>query len=298
MDGVLLIDKPCGPTSHDVVARLRRTTGERSIGHTGTLDPNATGLLPLVLGRATRLALFFSGSDKTYEATIRWGFATDTDDAAGVVRGVATSARPADDDVDLALEAFRGTFSQIPPQHSAKKVRGAKAYDLARGGQSVDLAPVTVTIHSLEVLQRSDDLVAIRLRASAGFYVRALARDLGHRIGCGAHLAGLRRIASGRFTIADAITLAEAEREGPGIAARLLSPAEALSSLPAVSVTDLGLRRAAHGNSVGPEHLRGAGMPLLAGGQRVRILEPGGALLAVAESRGGALHPIVVLGYN
>src|SRR5438874_2729043 len=154
MDGVLLIDKPSGPTSHDVVARLRRTTGERSIGHTGTLDPNATGLLPLVLGRATRLASFFSGSDKTYEATIRWGFATDTDDAAGRVRGVTTAARPSNDDVDLALEAFRGTFSQVPPQHSAKKVRGAKAYDLARGGQSVDLAPVTVTIDSREVVQR------------------------------------------------------------------------------------------------------------------------------------------------
>jgi len=298
MDGVLLIDKPSGPTSHDVVARLRRTTGERGIGHTGTLDPHATGLLPLVLGRATRLASFFSGSDKTYEATIRWGFATDTDDAAGVPRGVAISARPMHDEVDAALEAFRGTFAQIPPQHSAKKVRGAKAYDLARGGQAVDLAPVIVTIHSLEVLQRSDDLLAIRLRASAGFYVRALARDLGERIGCGAHLAALRRTASGRFTIAEAVTLADAEREGPGIAARLLSPSEALSSLPAVSVTDLGLKRASHGNSVGPEHLQGACIPVLAGGQRVRILDPGGVLLAVAESRGGALHPVVVLGYN
>jgi tRNA pseudouridine55 synthase len=298
MDGVLLIDKPSGPTSHDVVARLRNTTGERSIGHTGTLDPDATGLLPLVLGRATRLASFFSKSEKTYEATIRWGYATDTDDAAGVPIGPASDARPAERDVDLALGAFRGSFLQVPPQHSAKKVGGARAYDLARGGLAVALAPVQVTIDLLDVLRRTDDVVQIRLRASAGFYVRALARDLGIRLGCGAHLTALRRTSSGAFTVSESVTLAEAEREGPDVRARLLSPADALSGLPAVRVTELGLKRASHGNSVGPEHFASAWPPPSAGGARVRILGPEGALVAVAEARGGALHPLVVLGYN
>jgi len=140
--------------------------------------------------------------------------------------------------------------------------------------------------------------VQIRLRASAGFYVRALARDLGDRLGCGAHLAELRRTASGAFRLADAMTLADAEREGPAVGARMLSPAEALADLPAVQVTALGLKRASHGNTVGPEHLQSPWIPPSGLARRVRILEPGGALVAVAESRGGALHPVVVLGYN
>jgi tRNA pseudouridine55 synthase len=296
LDGLLLIDKPLGPTSHDVVARLRKTTGERSMGHTGTLDPGATGLLALVLGRATRLATFFSGGEKTYEAVIRFGFATDTDDASGTPLGAPAASLPAGDQVERALDGFRGTFSQRPSQHSAKKVGGAKAYDLARAGQVVDLAAVAVTVRTLDVLGRSDDTVRLRLRTTAGFYVRALARDLGARLGCGGHLAELRRTASGRFDLADAISLAEAERLGAGVSARVLSPADALSDLPAAQVTDLGRKRAIHGNSLGAEHLVSAGLPPGAG--RVRILGPEGALLAVAEPRGGVLQPVVVLGYN
>src|ERR1700680_165043 len=149
MDGVLLIDKPSGPTSHDVVARLRRTTGERGIGHSGTLDPLATGVMALVLGRATRLAPFLSRGDKTYEATIRLGVATDTDDALGRPVGDATTSLPDDAALRSALDAFRGTFDQVPPSHSAKKVAGEKAYDLARRAQAVVLRPVPVTVRLL-----------------------------------------------------------------------------------------------------------------------------------------------------
>src|SRR5690349_16252946 len=147
MDGVLLIDKPSGPTSHDIVARLRRTSGERSIGHTGTLDPRATGLLALVFGRATRLASYFTARDKTYEAVIELGVSTDTDDADGRPVGPAASSLPDRAQIEAALETFRGTFDQLPPRHSAKKIGGEKAYDLARRDAPIDLKRVAVTVH-------------------------------------------------------------------------------------------------------------------------------------------------------
>ena len=296
MDGVLLIDKPSGPTSHDVVARLRRTTGERSIGHTGTLDPRATGLLPLVLGRATRLASFLTGGDKTYEATIRLGVSTDTDDADGRLIGERATSLPGDAAIDAALDAFRGSFDQVPPTHSAKKVGGQKAYDLARRDRPVELKPVTVTVRALERTGRDADLVTILVTATAGFYVRALARDLGQRLGCGGHLAALRRTRSGTFDLSAALPLEEAERLGLDVVRHLISPADALPDLPAVELTDVGLKRAVHGNPVGPEHLAGRWIPPSTMGRRVRVLRPDGRLLALAESRGGALHPVVVLG--
>jgi tRNA pseudouridine55 synthase len=292
MDGVLLIDKPAGPTSHDVVIRLRRTTGERSIGHTGTLDPRATGLLPLVLGRATRLASHLIGGDKTYEATIYLGVATDTDDADGRTTGPVAMALPDDATIDLALEEFRGTFPQVPPRHSAKKVSGRKAYDLARRDEPVELRPVDVTVRELERTGRSGHQVAIRLTATAGFYVRALARDLGRQLGCGAHLAALRRTRSGAFEVSAALPLEDAERLGRDVIRHLLPPADALPDLPAVQVTESGLKRAVHGNSIGPEHVVG----WRTWGPRVRLIGPDGGLVALADSRGGALHPVVVLG--
>ena len=296
MDGVLLIDKPSGPTSHDVVARLRQVLRVRAIGHTGTLDPLATGLLPLVLGRATRLASLLTGADKTYEATVRLGWATETDDAEGRPIGTAKAARPSDTDIERALETFRGTFDQVPPRHSAKRVAGAKAYDLARRHQEMDLAPVRVTVSELVWLAREEEAVTLRLRVSSGFYVRALARDLGATLGCGGHISALRRTASGSFHIEDAIPLAEAERLGPALAARLLSPSSALPDLPAVRVTALGLRRALHGNDLQAAHLEGAAVP---GGLEpgpVKILSADGQLVALARVRAGALHPAVVLG--
>jgi len=308
MDGVLLLDKPSGPTSHDVVVRLRRTSGERTIGHTGTLDPRATGLLPLVFGRATRLASLLTGGDKTYEATIRLGFFTDTDDADGVRRGSdegQTGVRPGsdegqtptDDELDAALERFRGTFDQVPPNHSAKRVAGERAYDLARQAKPVELKPASVTVRSLERTGRTGDLLNVRVTATSGFYVRSLARDLGRELGCGAHLSALRRTHSGTFDVARALPLDEAERLGPELATRLLSPADALPDLVAVTLTEAGLKRALHGNPLGPEHLAERWVPPPVGQiGPIRALSSDGRLIALAHSRGGALHPVVVLG--
>jgi tRNA pseudouridine55 synthase len=296
MDGVLLIDKPAGPTSHDVVARIRRATGERSIGHTGTLDPRATGLLPLVLGRATRLASLLTGADKTYEATIFLGFATDTDDAEGTPTASPVTIDVDDDAIDRALDRFRGSFEQRPPAHSAKKIGGRKAYDLARRAKPVSLTPVPVTVHRLERIGRDGPLLHVSVTATSGFYVRALARDLGEALGCGAHLQALRRTRSGQFDIDRAIPLEAAERAGADLATRLVSPADALPGLPDVTVTDAGLRRATHGNPLGPEHLEGRWVPPATERQPVKVLDPAGRLVALAHSRGGALHPVVVLG--
>jgi tRNA pseudouridine55 synthase len=297
MDGVLLIDKPAGPTSHDVVARIRRATGQRTVGHTGTLDPRATGLLPLVLGRATRLAGLLTAGDKTYEAWVRLGFATDTDDAEGApIVGDPGAALPGEHELQGALERFRGEFEQTPPAHSAKKVGGVKAYELARRSRPVDLRPVMVTVRRLELLGRAGDIVQLRVTATSGFYVRALARDLGARLGCGGHLADLRRTGSGPFSVTDAVPLEQAEALGAGLVARLVSPAESLPHLTAVSVTPSGLKRALHGNALGPEHLEGHGVAEIAPGRQVRILAADGHLVALAQKRGGALHPVVVLG--
>jgi tRNA pseudouridine55 synthase len=296
MDGVLLIDKPPGPTSHDVVARLRGTSREKSIGHTGTLDPRATGLLPLVCGKATRLASLLSGEDKVYEATIRLGWATDTDDAEGQAIGTAAARLPADAEIEEAAVAFRGTFEQTPPTHSAKRLGGHKAYDLARSAAPVALRPVSVTVRALEVTGREGDALQIRVTATAGFYVRALARDLGEKLGCGGHLLALRRTRSGAFDVSQALPLAAAERLGREVAAHVIPPAEALPHLPSVQVTAPGLKRAIHGNSLGPEHLEGRWIPPHGAGGPVRVLGPDGQLVALAHSRGGALHPAVVLG--
>lgn len=298
MDGVLLIDKPAGPTSHDVVARLRAVSGERRIGHTGTLDPLATGLLPLVLGKATRLSAHLTGGAKTYEAVLRLGFGTSTSDAQGEPLGPPAAQLPDDASVDAALARFRGTFEQVPPAHSAKKVGGRRAYELARQDVAPTLTPVMVTVTHLERTGREADRLHLTVTVSAGFYVRALARDLGQALGCGAHLAALRRTRAGRFDVADALSLAEAERLGPDVAARILTPADALADLPAVTVTPQGLQRAVHGNPLGPEHLaRGlSSLAAAGGGQPVRVLDAEGRLLALAHARGGTLHPAVVVG--
>lgn len=296
MDGVLLVDKPIGPTSHDIVARLRSVSGERSIGHTGTLDPLASGLLPLVLGKATRLSPFLMGSDKTYEVAIRLGAFTDTDDAQGRPMDAPDAAtRPDDAGLLAALADFRGTFQQVPPRHSAKKVGGKKAYDLARQDQPLELEPVSVTVRSLDLIARDGDDVRIVVTATSGFYVRALARDLGQRLGCGAHIAALRRTRSGTFDITHALPFADAERLGRGLAGHLLTPSQALQELAAVTVTAPGLRRAQHGNPLSPEHLAGRWPTEGPETRPIRVLDEGGQLIALAYARGGVLHPSVVL---
>jgi tRNA pseudouridine55 synthase len=295
MNGVLLLDKPSGLTSHDVVAALRSATGERRVGHTGTLDPLATGLLPLVFGQATRLASLLTSGNKTYEATITLGQATYTDDAAGRPVGSLTDAPVSDLRLQEALSRFRGTFDQVPPAHSAKKVAGRPAYELARREQPVDLKPVSVTVHALDLLGRQGPQVRLGLTVSPGFYVRALARDVGSLLGCGAHLSTLRRTASGVFRVDEALGLAEALALGPAVSTRLLSPAAALPGLPAVTVSGVGLERVRHGNPVGPPHMvrpSAAGPPT----EVVKILAGDGQLAALGKWRGGLLHPVVVLG--
>jgi len=206
VDGLLVIDKPAGPTSHDVVARLRRVLRERRIGHTGTLDPGATGVLPLVLGRATRLARFLSARDKQYEAVIRLGTATDTYDASGATVGPRhQGAWPSRSEIEAVLDTFRGTSLQQPPAFSAKKIKGKRSHKLARGRSGVGVgsewgrspsqflpAPVAVTAHVIDLISVEDDLVTLRIDCSAGFYVRSLAHDLGDRLSVGAHLTALR----------------------------------------------------------------------------------------------------------
>ncbi|MDP9323133.1 MAG: tRNA pseudouridine(55) synthase TruB [Acidobacteriota bacterium] len=302
MNGVLVVDKPAGPTSHDVVSRVRRALRTKRIGHTGTLDPLATGVLPLVIGRATRLASLLSGADKEYDAGVRLGLATETYDASDRV-GPPPDPPPDIDflRVDAALAEFRGTYDQAPPAYSAKKIDGVAAYKLARRHTPVQPRSVQVTVAHLALHSYDRGLARLRVRASAGFYVRSLAHDLGERLGCGAHLETLRRVRAGAYGEESAIRLDAIEAEGPS-AGRLIVPLEQLlPEVPAVVLNDRGARRAAHGNELTPEDLADpSGLSRRAEGAsapcRFRLMDGGGMLLGIAESRpGGLLHPVIVL---
>jgi tRNA pseudouridine55 synthase len=311
MDGLLIVDKPAGPTSHDVVARVRRLMAEPRVGHTGTLDPAASGVLALVLGRATRLAQFLSQSDKVYEARVTLGLKTDTYDALGQHVGTPYEGPfPAADVIDCALDAFRGSFSQQPPAFSAKKVDGRRSYKNAREArkaatlsgplapsersESRGPAPVTVTAHSIHVLGVDERHVTLRVHCSAGFYVRSLAHDLGECLGTGGHLSALRRTQSGQADIARAVALEDLERD-PSLASRVVVPlGQMLPELPALVLTAEGARRAMHGQELGPrDALRSSGESA----RLVRLLDAGGDLLAIAQAgkSPGLLHPFVVL---
>lgn len=291
-EGGLVVDKPAGPTSHDVVAAVRRALGQPRIGHTGTLDPLATGVLPLLLGRATRLAQFLAASDKTYLATVRFGQATSTCDAAGEPVGPAVPVTLDPDALEAALAPFRGRFAQQPPDVSAKKIGGHRAYDLARQARPVSPAPVEVEVTDLTLVHCAGDCAELHVTASAGFYVRALAHDLGAALGVGAHLTALRRERSGAFTLADAAPLELVIRD-PGEAARRVIPLAALlPDLPAVALDAAMVARVAHGLGVGPE----PGVPTASGGRGlVRLMDGAGRLVALAEPRAGLLHPVLVL---
>ena len=304
VDGVLVVDKPRGLTSHDVVARVRRLLGTRRVGHVGTLDPLATGVLPLVVGRATRLAPLLASGPKTYAAVIRLGVVTDTYDVTGTVApggGHDPALAPALDrgQLEAACSAFTGTFEQQPPPFSAKKVGGVRAYRLARRRQPVELRAVEVTVHSFEVLGLRDAELACRVRCAPGFYMRSLAHDLGRALGCGACLQSLRREGSGAFTLERAVTLDALAGDGVETAQQLVALADLLPDLPAVVVTERGSQRAAHGNLLRAADIEiGArSRPVLpAAAQRVRVLDAAGTLLAIAEvAPGGALHPRIVL---
>lgn len=311
VDGVLVIDKPEGPTSHDVVTLARRALGVSRVGHTGTLDPMATGVLPLVVGRATRLAQFLTASDKHYDATIAFGRATDTYDALG--REVARSARrPSRAELDAAVERFRGTFAQTPPAYSAKNIDGERSYARARraqrghaergGGASAPPEPprpepVTVTVVHLDVLAFDGDTVRLALRVAAGFYVRSLAHDLGEALGCGAVLAALRRTRSGEFGLEGAVPLADVvQGTREALAARLVPMSGLLTDLPAVTLrTAAHLERLKNGLEVAPGDVLA---PLSTLPPLTRILGPDGGLVALAKpgKTPGGLHGWVVLG--
>lgn len=300
MNGVIVVDKPQGPTSHDIVAEARRALQMRRIGHTGTLDPLATGVLPLVIGQATRLSQFLTGAPKGYEATFRLGVATDTYDADGeALRTVPFERVTGVSDAEIldALEAFKGSFDQTPPPYSAKKIAGVRSYALARRQLEVRSAAVRVNVSRLELLERRGDRVCVRVEAAAGFYVRSLAHDLGERIGCGAHLDALRRYRSGPFTLDDAMTIEEL-RAGPEAAEAYVVPMERLlEDLPVIDLSDSGTIRARHGNALGPADARPRGGRIPPEGGLCRLFSGEGRLVALARrSPGGSLQPVVVLG--
>ena len=305
MDGVLVIDKPEGLTSHDVVAAARRLLGEKRIGHTGTLDPLATGVLPLACGRATRLVRFLSAAEKEYDATVLFGVTTDTLDVTGeeISRGGGVPSRNA---LDTALRSFEGEQLQVPPAYSAKKVAGRRAYELARRDESVALDPVRVRVLRIGLLEYGNDRCRIVLTCSSGFYVRALVRDLGERCGTGATLEVLRRTRSGDFTLDEAVDLdtlgpirdrtnPESRIPNPGLETALIPMERLLPGFPAVTVTAEGLTRVSHGQQVRPVDLTVE--PTLGAAEWVRLLDPSGALVAVGTPQrlSGFLHPEVVL---
>jgi tRNA pseudouridine55 synthase len=209
INAVLVLDKPAAFTSHDIVNRVRRITGERSVGHLGTLDPMATGVLPLVLGRFTRLAQFFNDSSKVYEGEIRFGFSTDTYDAEGEAVGPVSSAQPTLGEIHRHLTALTGRILQLPPVYSAKKINGVAAYKLARKDKPVEMKAVEVIVHRFEIQRVWADRARFVAEVSAGTYIRSLAHDLGQALGCGAHLSQLRRTQAGEFRLSQAVTLEE-----------------------------------------------------------------------------------------
>ncbi|HEU5255690.1 MAG TPA: tRNA pseudouridine(55) synthase TruB [Vicinamibacterales bacterium] len=305
MDGVIVIDKPEGLTSHDVVVAARRLFGEKRIGHTGTLDPLATGVLPLACGRATRLVRFLSAAEKEYEATVLFGVTTDTLDVTGEEISRSGHA-PSRETLVTALRSFEGEQLQVPPAYSAKKVAGRRAYELARRDESVVLDPVRVRVSRIELLEDGNDRCRVRLTCSAGFYVRALVRDLGERCNTGATLEALRRTRSGDFTLDEAIDLdalgpvrdrtnPESRVPNPGMETALIPMERLLPGFPAVTVTAEGLTRVSHGQHVRPVDLTGDA-PVGATGW-VRLLDSGGALvgLGTPQRLSGFLHPEVVL---
>ena len=305
-DGVLVIDKPTGPTSHDVVASVRRMIGIRKVGHLGTLDPLATGVLPLVVGRATRLASLMTGADKVYDAWIRLGVETDTYDVTGTVVGApaAAGAPPSPEVIADTLQRFVGRTEQRPPLVSAKKIGGVRAYELARRRQPAELPAVPVVLERLEVLAVDGWRVRCRIRCSSGYYVRSLAHDLGRRLECGGCLETLRREGHGRFALSQAIPLDEvvgAEREEAAarrarLAPRLVPLDALLPELPAVVANDGGAQRVAHGNPLRVADVAPAANRPAPTGARVRILDMRGRLLAIGTAGpGGLVQPRTVL---
>ena len=304
MDGVICIDKQPGMTSHDVVAQARHILKQRRVGHAGTLDPFATGLLVLLVGRATRLTQFLTGLEKEYEAIIRLGFATDTADRTGTqISELATGQEWTAELIKEALASLRGEIDQVPPMYSAKKQGGRKLYELARKGAEVERAPMRVCIYEFEPLKPKGEWLKdnldgtvdfeVRVVCSSGTYIRTLAEDFGKQLNVGAHLAELRRTRVGDFTFSEALTLVQlktrAAEEAVGRA--LYRPDDALKRLPAVNVSDEDVRRIRHGMNLEITD------PKWSNGEHVRIRDTAGDLIAVGtfDLETATLHPSVVL---
>jgi tRNA pseudouridine55 synthase len=292
VNGLLVIDKPGGMTSHDVVARLRRITAEQSIGHIGTLDPMATGVLPLLIGRYTRLAQYFSSAEKSYTGTIRFGFATDTYDADGTPVGVRVEPGLTLERVQEAAAGFHGEIQQLPPPFSAKKIAGAPAYKLARAGKPVELKRVTISISRFEVLALDGYEAQFEMAVSAGGYVRAVAHELGQQLGCGAHLSSLRRTQAGPFTLADAHTLEELQPlagDFEALESKGMHPRSLLPLMPAVTADETALGRLRNGGQANLAEFSQTELVKVFSGQR--------DLVAIARRLAGTLfQPVVVLG--
>lgn len=259
VSGVLVVDKPVGLTSHDVVQIIRRGTSIRRAGHTGTLDPRASGVLVILIGPAVRLSEYVSASDKRYQATIRLGVSTDTYDAEGEyiepIRPTVSVKDITEDQFQDALMQFVGEIKQVPPPYSAVKVQGRKAYEIARNGEEVELEPRTINVYSLDLLEWSPPEAVVDVFCSSGTYVRSLANDLGKALGCGAHLVGLRRTKSGRFTLRDAVPLRRLQESfTAGNWYKYLIPAaEALGDWPMVELDADQVELVRHGHRVPAE---------------------------------------------
>lgn len=290
MNGLLIVDKPAGLTSHDVVGRLRRITGERSIGHLGTLDPMATGVLPLLMGKYTRLAQYFSAAEKSYSGTIRFGFATDTYDAEGTPAGPDLQPELSPDEVRAAAARFHGEMDQMPPAFSAKKIDGKPAYKLAREGKPVELRTARVRILSFEIVRVEGAEADFTMTVSAGGYVRSVAHEMGQALGCGAHLSRLRRTRAGAFSIDEAHTLDELEALKGNVAeleVLCVHPRSLLPEMPAVGAGEHELGRLRNGAQ--------ANLPEFSQSEMVKVFQGQRELVGVAKRVAGTLfQPVVV----
>ena len=307
MDGFLVIDKAAGMTSHDVVAKVRKILHERRIGHTGTLDPFATGVLLLMVGRATRLAQFVNTDDKEYLAVVRLGYSTDTGDRTGTpLASTPTKAAWTEDELEAAMAGLRGFIDQVPPMYSAKKIQGKKLYELARRGEEVERQPVRVCIHELTAIKPDGQFMKnngdgtfdfeLRVVCSSGTYVRTLAEDLGKRLYVGAHLAELRRTRVGSFPISQSITLEELKSrfaEG-AVGTVLVPPKSALLHLPFVHLSDDDVRKTRHGMEVQVAEKEWSD------GVDVGMLDTKDVLIAIGryDANQKQLHPRVVISAN
>jgi len=293
MNGVVVIDKPPGLTSHDVVNRVRRILGQRSVGHLGTLDPSATGVLPIVLGNLTRLAQFYAHSEKTYEGVIRFGFATDTYDADGEPTTPPQDVRINYDAVRALAAQFQGAIEQMPPPFSAKKIAGVPAYKLARKKQKVELKPVPVEIKEFEILETTADQANFRARVASGTYIRSVAHEMGQKLGCGAHLASLRRTAVAEFTIEDAHSLQALEaamQQGSAesfVLTMLVHPRKLVPQLPCVTANEESAALIRSGRAVN--------LPEMSRAPQVKVFYGQRDLIAIATRIAGTLfHPSIV----